>query len=176
MWTRDVDGGIAHIIALGFPEGTKIVIQHDGAKPHVGCGNLVALNAAGAPYGISFVTQPPNSPDLNWCDLAFFYSLQCDTNELKGITCDLGKLRDCVLQAFDEYSSDRLERVDALQYEIYRQIIEDDGGNDFPMPHSGIRNRQRNGEVVADRSVPTELYQRMCDTISELETRILQLV
>jgi hypothetical protein len=148
----------------------------DGAKPHVGCGNVVALNAAGAPYGISFVTQPSNSPDLNWCDLAFFYSLQCDTNELKGITCDLPHLRDCVLQAFEEYPSDKLERLDALQYEIYRQIIEHDGSNDFPMPHSHIRKRQQKGEECADRSVPTELYERMLNTISELEARILQVV
>ena len=172
MWTKQ-GGGIDQILQIGFPVGTRIIVQHDGAKPHTGHGNEESLDAAGAPFGISFVTQPANSPDLNWNDLAFFYSLQCDTNELKGVHCDLWKLKEVVVEAFKQYPSDKLERIDALQYEIYRQIIEHDGGNDFPMPHSGIRNRQKNDQDVADRGVSQELYEHMCDTILELEARVL---
>ena len=73
-----------------------------------------------------------------------------------------------VVQAFEDYDVDKLERIDAIQYEIYRQIIDHDGGNDFPMPHSGIRNRQNMGEVVADLRVSNEQYEHLKATISEL--------
>ena len=41
------------------------------------------------------------------------------------------------------------------------------------MPHSGIRKRQQNDQDVADRGVSQELYEHMCDTILELEARVL---
>ena len=66
----------------------------------------------------------------------------------------------------------KLERIDAIQYEIYRQIIDHDGGNDFPMPHSGIRMRQNRGEVVADLKVSDEQYEHLKATISALRQLI----
>ena len=100
--------------------------------------------------------------------LESFYSLQCDTNALKGSTCTLKQLLPIVLKAFKDYDVSKLERIDAIQYEIYRQIIDHDGGNDFPMPHSGIRKRQNQDEVVADLRVSNEQYEHLEATISEL--------
>ena len=99
--------------------------------------------------------------------------MQCDTNELKGDDCDLAKLEEAVLQAFDNYPMDKLERIGALLYEIYRLVIEHDGGNDFPMPHSHIRERQAKGEDAADRSVPRVLLEHLEETISDAEARVL---
>ena len=72
-----------------------------------------------------------------------------------------------VIKAYKSYKKAKLERIDAIQYEIYRQIIEYDGRNDFPMPHSGIRYRQNRGEEVADLLVSDDLYKHLLATISE---------
>ena len=92
---------------------------------------------------------------------------------LKGDECDIPKLQLVVQEAFEKYPMDKLERIGALLFEIYRLVIEHDGGNDFPMPHSGIRKRQGKGEDAADRSVSVELYEHLVETISDLEARML---
>jgi hypothetical protein len=172
MWTRE-GGGLDQIRALNLPEGTKVVVQHDGAKPHTGKGTEDKLNEAGKAYNVTFVRQPAQSPDFNLNDLAFFYSLQCDTNELKGAECDLFKLKECVHEAFENYPMDKLERIHALLYEIYRLVIQHDGGNDFPMPHSHIRERQGKGEDAADPYVSVELNQYLEETLLRLEAQKL---
>ena len=51
-----------------------------------------------------------------------------------------------------------LERIEGIQHEIYRRILADSGGNQFDMPHSGVRKRQREEKDPCDRVVPGELY------------------
>ena len=41
-------------------------------------------------------------------------------------------------------------------------------GNDYPLPHSGIRQRQNHGEEVADLTVPQTLYQEALGHIAAL--------
>ena len=100
-WTKE-GGGLDQIFKIYGSQAVEV--QHDGATPHVGKGNEEALNAAGQLKGrnITFLKQPPNSPDMNWNDLAFFYSLQCDANALKGSTCTLKQLLPIVLKAFKD--------------------------------------------------------------------------
>ena len=52
-----------------------------------------------------------------------------------------------------------LERVEGLQHEIYRKIMINAGGNQFDMPHSGVRKRQRSNEDPCDRFVPIDVYE-----------------
>ena len=54
--------------------------------------------------------------------------------------------------------SNKLERVEGLQHEICRQILIDEGGNQFDMPHSGVRQRQKNNEDPCDRIVPEQVF------------------
>ena len=138
----------------------KVIIQHDGAKPHNGKGNLVKLTDYGQLDGwdIHIETQPPQSPDLNKCDLCFFHSLQRAANRLKANSKSREKLLNAVIRAYDEYDILKLERVEGLQHEIYRQILLDAGGNQFDMPHSGVRQRQNRNEDPCDRIVPGDLY------------------
>jgi hypothetical protein len=60
-------------------KGKEVIIQQDGASPHVGRGNIEYFNQEGRKDGwkIQVVTQPPQSPDLNVNDLGFFRSLKC---------------------------------------------------------------------------------------------------
>ena len=57
-------------------------------------------------------------------------------------------------------------RVHALQFEVYREILRNDGGNQFKMPHSGIRTRQKNGEEICDLSVPIDAYNRALELVN----------
>lgn len=77
-----------------------------------------------------------------------------------------------VLLAYKNYDVDILERIEGIQYEIYRRILVDNGGNQFDMPHSGVRKRQREGADPCDRVVPPDVYdaakERFCETSVKL--------
>ena len=82
-------GGLDQIDAI---YGSAVVeVQHDGVTPHVGKGNLDKLNTAGKLKGrsLTLLVRPPNSPDMNRNDLAFFYSLQCDADTIDCATCNV---------------------------------------------------------------------------------------
>jgi hypothetical protein len=55
-------------------------------RNEVDAGAVFRIEALGKADGwnIRFVVQPAQSPDMNKNDLAFFYSLQCRANDLKG--------------------------------------------------------------------------------------------
>ena len=129
-------------------KGKRVVFQHDGAKAHNGKGNLAALNIAGKEDGwdIEVVTQPAQSPDLNKLDLCLFHGLQRSTNKIKANNPGKENMINAVLQAYEEYDVATIERVEGLQHEVYRCILRDGGGNQFDMPHSGVRERQKMGK------------------------------
>ena len=59
----------------------RIRIQQDNATPHLKPGTSQALNIKleemrTLGWDVAFVCQPPNSPDLNTEDLAFFHGIQ----------------------------------------------------------------------------------------------------
>ena len=54
--------------------GCTLFYQHDGASPHTARANCNGAKK----FKIEVITQPPQSPDLNVNDLAFFSSLQSD--------------------------------------------------------------------------------------------------
>lgn len=74
------EGGVIDSLKKKSPflKNVNVVIQHDGATLQNGKGNFKKLNEFGKLDGwnIEFETQPPQSPDLNKCDLCFFHSLQ----------------------------------------------------------------------------------------------------
>ena len=84
--------------------------------------------------------------------------MQRATNRLKAQNTSREKLLEAVVEAYNNYDVAILERIEGIQHEIYRRILADSGGNQFDMPHSGVRKRQREGEDPCDRVVPGELY------------------
>ena len=107
---------------------------------------------------IRVVTQPAQSPDLNWLDLSIFNSLKQESHEIKGHAKTYEALQESVLNAFRDYDWKALERVYVLQFEVYREIIRNKGSNQYKMPHSGIRSRQNQGLEIADLSVDANEY------------------
>ena len=68
-------------------------------------------------------------PDLNVNDLAFFSSLQKDTELVaKGNVFDLSA---AIVKAWEEYPLERMASVWRLLYALYKGIVEDDGGNSY---------------------------------------------
>ena len=165
-------GGVIRDIKCILPhmKNYEIIVQHDGAKAHTKKSNQAAFVQAGTEGGwhMKFDVQPAQSPDLNKNDLAFFYSLQCQVNKMKGKSKDSKVLLACVKNAFKVYDKDVLERLEAIQMEIYRKILEDDGGNDYKIPHSGIRVRQKSGQDVANYVVTAALYEQAKATVLRL--------
>lgn len=76
----------------GRDDSLLLKYQHDGARPHVSKGNQQPRASEGKKKGfiIKVVTQPAQSSDLNVNDLAFFASLQGDTELVANNNmCDL---------------------------------------------------------------------------------------
>jgi Mor family transcriptional regulator len=71
------------------------------------------------------------------------------TNRLKAKNTTREKLLECVTTAYNNYDVAILERIEGIQHEIYRQIMIDAGGNQFYMPHSGVRSRQKTVKIPA---------------------------
>lgn len=162
MMTK-ADGVLASIKKkMSHLKGSEILVQHDGATPHTGSNNEAKLNEFGRRGGwnIKILRQPAQSPDLNKLDLCFFHSLQTQADHLKSDDRTVENMVTRVKKAYWDYDVDQLERVNALIYVVYRSILENEGGNQYDMPHTGIRNRQSNGNTVEDRTVDVEAVRR----------------
>jgi hypothetical protein len=173
MMTRP--GGVIESIKQKMPwmVGREIVVQHDGAPVHEGRGNLLRLNEAGHRDGwlISFQKQPPQSPDLNKLDLCLFNSLQKRSDEIRDVNERINGIPgiiEAVRHCWEEYEHGALSRVHALQHAIFRAVLENDGGNQYDIPHTRINWRQRHGENPLDRIVPPALFNKAQDAIDEI--------
>ncbi|ETI53958.1 hypothetical protein F443_03162 [Phytophthora nicotianae P1569] len=84
-----------------WPGDKKIVDQQDNASPHRGSDRSTVKAAATADgWSITFVSQPPRSPDFNVLDLGWFRSLQALQSSKP--TRDIDGLIVAVNTAFDE--------------------------------------------------------------------------
>jgi hypothetical protein len=139
------DGLFADLHAKGKLIDTKHwFVQQDGAKAHIKKKNIPFIVAYGHSDDrkIDVITQPAQSPDIIVLDLCFLYSLQRYALHIK---YSVSSVEDFVLQvekAFQDYPVDKLVRCCALQLVAYRQILMNFGGNQYRMPHTGIRNKQ----------------------------------
>ena len=108
-------------------------IQQDGARPHTAERTIEDLEIGGAGNGFVpiIVTQPPNSPDLNINDLGFFGSLKVDVKRIFTHCTSREKVIANVIKAFDEYPREKIDGLWACWFNILRNIVACDGGNDY---------------------------------------------
>jgi len=118
--------------------GHPYFIQQDGARPHTAEGSVDDLTAAGTGDGWKpiIVTQPPNSLDLNICDLEFFHSLKTQVRLICSHRTDREEMMMNVLKAFEEYPADKLDGIWGCYYNNLRSVMESDGGNDYKQAHN----------------------------------------
>ena len=103
-----VDGNVWRDIMVGkvFPAirdaykhlKKQVVIQIDGAKPHIKSSIQASIEAECSKqgYNITLERQPAQSPDFNVLDLGFFHSLQVQASKIKesGNLQDVSQCRD----------------------------------------------------------------------------------
>jgi hypothetical protein len=126
-------------------DGFELIIQQDGAGAHIDTNkeDLKELdssrwNAAVAAMEekkmkVRLVTQPSNSPDCNLNDLGFFAALQAlYYNEAPSNTKEL---IDMVHKAYDDFESEKINRIWLTYMSCLNQIIDCHGDNDYAIPH-----------------------------------------
>ena len=166
--------GLLDTIKRNHPDwhGKRIIIQQDGATPHTGQHNVEKMNKAGKKDGwkIEFWTQPAQSPDLNFLDLCFFWSLCKRVDKLKYGVKNLTEFAPLVAQAFTEYDSETIDRCFGCWCANVLEVIKHDGCNKYKVAHTGVRKRQAAGDDVASIPIDVALInekQQLCNAYFE---------
>lgn len=152
--------------AAYYHQPNNVTFRQEGAKPHVKTDTLYEIKQNGCLNGrrINVDTQPPNSPDLNLLDLAFNNSIQKTVKKIKYSVTSKDEFIDIVTKAFNDNPVVKLIRLCALQLVAYREILKSNGGNQYRMPHTGIRIRQN-----ANFDHRHDLVEDCCDYIVTAE-------
>jgi hypothetical protein len=121
-----------------------IIIQIDNAPGHVGHNNINRLGGYIAQNAIEVEIrlQPPNSPDLNLCDLTFFRSLDRAVYWMKDQAQNIVQLMQVVIGCFEEYDPGTLEHGFGHLFAVFVRYCE------FRDPHDHVRERIRNGDPL----------------------------
>jgi hypothetical protein len=126
----------------------KIRIQQDGAgghTPHDDSYLTQALEDLGLTDKVSIYTQPPNSPDLNICDLGLFNALQAEyydtapRNEVELIAL--------VEETYKNYCYLKVNRLFVTLQTVFNGIIEANGGNDYTLEHMNKDRLERESRL-----------------------------
>ena len=91
---------------------------------------------------LTLLTQSPNSPDTNILDLGFFRVIQSFNNDCPANEEEVIK---SVEKAYGENPYHKLNRVWLTLQRCLNMIIENDGGNDYKIPHMGKESMERRG-------------------------------
>ena len=121
----------------------RIQLQQDGAKTHILEDNVEfkeAVDKIG--LNLTVFTQLPNSPDTNILNLGFFRAIQSFNDDCPANEEELIKL---VEKAYGEYPLRKLNHVWLTLPSCLNMIIENDGGNDYKIPHMGKESLERRG-------------------------------
>jgi hypothetical protein len=126
----------------------RIRIQQDGAGGHTDHDDpylTQAIEDLGLTDKVSIYTQPPNSPDLNICDLGLFNALQAeyyDTSPMNEV--ELIKL---VEETYKNYCYLKINRLFVTLQTVFNGIIEANGGNDYTLAHMNKDRLEREGTL-----------------------------
>ena len=122
----------------------RIQLQQDGAKSHI-VEDDMEFREAVEEIGLNLTvfTQLPNSPDTNILDLGFFRAIQSFNDDCPANEEELIK---SVEKAYGEYPFCKLNRVWLTLQSCLNMIIENDGGNDYKIPHMGKESMERRGD------------------------------
>ena len=118
----------------------RIRIQQDNATPHPKPGTHASINAklaelATEGWDIQFVTQPPNSPDCNVLDLAFFRAIQSIQYQMP--SKDMNELMANVDAAYAALPLEVCIKVWTTAQMVMNEILLAGGNNNYKLPHAG---------------------------------------
>lgn len=166
-----MENGMLEVIAEQFQNEEEIVIQMDNASPHTGDNNIEDLNAFCEDNNlpITIVTQPAQSPDLNYCDGSFFHSLQKRTYKLRAGCTNEQHLMDNVQSAWEDYPSEVINSCCSHMFSVYNAVLECFGGNQYDVPHTNTRGRKKNNHPINTVTVSPEKLAELKKTVADYD-------
>ncbi|GJQ80312.1 hypothetical protein Trydic_g12195 [Trypoxylus dichotomus] len=123
-----------------------IYVQQDNEKPH-SCDNDAELLGEGSRDGwrIKCKSQPPNCPDLNILDLAFFNAIQPLQHQTSPKTMD--ELIDCVESVFDALTKEKIDSIFLTLQKRLESTMMASGGNNYKIEHMNNERLRREGRL-----------------------------
>ena len=128
-----------------------VEFQDDNASPHKKVRS--EIEEAGknrvSGIGIELYKQPPRSPDLNVLDLYVWRVLSAGVNrrlfsKYRNVPKDQDVLWECIQDAWEhDLTPEKIEVAFRLIHPVMECIKDNNGGNNFKIPHSGIRKQMR---------------------------------
>ena len=128
-----------------------VEFQDDNASPHKKVRS--EIEEAGknrvSGIGIEHYKQPPRSPDLNVLDLYVWRVLSAGVNrrlfsKYRNVPKDQDVLWECIQDAWEhDLTPEKIEVAFRLIHPVMECIKDNNGGNNFKIPHSGIRKQMR---------------------------------
>ena len=128
---------------LGLDE---VTLQDDNAPAHDNAWSTkpkgLKLGEEAAKWGIKRGDQPARSPDLNVLDLYVWRVLEAAVHRKRPKT--LVQLWDAIKDAWDnDLTAAKLECAYRLLTPVMSLIHDKNGGNNFTLPHTGLRKAMR---------------------------------
>jgi hypothetical protein len=158
------DGMLDQIMQRGGLVEDYSTIQVDGASAHTGNQAMQRLNqyCDDNDIHLEYIRQPPNSPDLNICDLSIFYAMEKQVHRIKrrGHGTIQG-LADATTQVYNDFSRDTIEIAYGHQWAVFNEILRTEGSNDFKSPHAHVRTRYAAGEALNTCNVTLTRYNEL---------------
>jgi DNA-binding Lrp family transcriptional regulator len=150
-----------------WPAASKhdpIVIQQDGARPHINDNDRQFVHAAHK-FGmdISLVTQPPNSPDFNINDLGLFHGIQTLQQQESFRTID--QLIKAVLKSYSMYPWEKINRVFLSFQQCMIKSMEMSGSNQYIIPHMGKERLESLENLPETLTVDPDLVRKVQRTL-----------
>lgn len=152
--------GILDKIRTYFGPDVVVKLQEDGAPPHgritkntiAKVGVHEKMVAVAMERSIDLVRQPPNSPEINVCDLGIWRSLQSrvKAENLEDISwrsthTNQEHLWKVIEKVWSELQPKTVFNVFEVRNEIARELVENHGGAIVKEPHVGIRKKWGTG-------------------------------
>ncbi|VFQ66118.1 unnamed protein product [Cuscuta campestris] len=144
----------------------SIVLQQDNARPHISGTKqdfMTAGNANG--FNITLSNQPPNSPDLNILDLGFFRAIQ--SLKEKCAPKNVAELVEAVRGAYAALTAETLNKVWLSYQDVMQQVMNDEGGNKYKLPHMAKDRLARQGALPVCLNVPHTLVEKAVRVLAQ---------
>ena len=128
-----------------------VEFQDDNASPHKKVRSEIEEAGKNRVSGIGIepYKQPPRSPDLNVLDLYVWRVLSAGVNrrlfsKYRNVPKDQDVLWECIQYAWEhDLTPEKIEVGFRLIHPVMECIKDNNGGNNFRLPHSGIRKQMR---------------------------------
>ena len=125
-----------------------VYIQQDNPNTHINLNDPEWLRVSQQDpcFKFHFKKQPANSPDTNILDLGYFRALQ-SSQWKQPPARNIDELIAQVNTAWEQYDPFKLNKIWLSHQAVCNCILEDEGHNNFQLPHIGKDKQERNAKL-----------------------------